>query len=121
MNRIAVLALVALLAACGGDAGPTDRFSGTWIGNLVPSGDTIHLVLTPAQTGSTVIGTGTATDSSGSAPVPFSGTSTPPSVNLTMILKGDTLGYAGTFVTSDSIVGILSAGRTPLPLSLKKQ
>jgi hypothetical protein len=122
MKRIAALALIALLAACGGDAGPTDRFSGTWSGNAIASPtDTVHIVLSAAQTGSTITGTGTASDFSGSEPVTFSGTSTAPSVNLVVIIESDTLNYSGTFVSSDSISGSLSAGGPPVGLSLKKQ
>jgi len=122
MKRIAAVALVALLAACGGDAGPTDRFSGTWAGTAYPATDTVHFVLTPSQTGSTVTGTGMASDATTSATISFTGTSTPPSVNLIMVLNSDTLSYAGTYVSSDSIVGSLSAGSgSPIALGLKKQ
>jgi len=122
MKRIAAVALVALLAACGGDAGPTDRFSGTWAGTAYPSLDTVQFVLTPSQTGSTVTGTGMASDRATSAAITFTGISAPPSVNLIIFLNSDTLSYAGTYVSSDSIVGSLSAGiGSPIALSLKKQ
>jgi hypothetical protein len=121
MKRIAALALIALLAACGSDAGPTDRFSGTWTGEAIPNAtDTIHYVLVSTQTGSTVTGTGTVSDTT-SAPLTFTGTSTSPYVDLVVILGDNTFNYSGTFVSSDSISGALSDGATSVGLSLKKQ
>jgi hypothetical protein len=121
MKRIAALALIAVLAACSSDTAPTDRFSGTWAGSAVIGTDTAHLVLVSTQTGSTVSGTGTATDNNTSSALTFTGTSTPPSVNLLIISPFDSTSYIGSFVTSDSIVGVLSGGGATLGFSLKKQ
>jgi hypothetical protein len=121
MNRIAALALIAMLAACGSDTGPTDRFSGTWAGDLIPNAtDTVHFVLVSTQTGSTITGTGTASDTTSTA-LTFTGTSTPPTVDLVVSSGGNTFNYAGTFVSSDSISGALSDGAVSAGLSLKKQ
>jgi lysozyme family protein len=121
MNRIAALAFLVLLAACGSDTAPTDRFSGTWAGDVIPNAtDTVHFVLVATQTGSTITGTGTASDTT-STPLTFTGTSTPPSLALVVSLEGNTFNYAGTFVSSDSISGAISDGTVSAGLSLKKQ
>jgi type 1 fimbria pilin len=121
MKRIAALAFLILLAACGSDTAPTDRFSGTWAGSTVSGTDTLHVVLVSSQTGSAVSGTGTASDSASSAALTFSGTSTPPSVSLLIISPFDSATYNGTFVSSDSVVGVISGGGTSSGLSLKRQ
>ena len=121
MKRIAALALIALLAACGSDTAPTDRFSGTWAGDAVTGADTLHLVLVSSQTGSTISGTGTASEHSTSEGLTFSGTSTPPSVSMVIISPFDSATYTGTYASSDSIVGVISGGGTTTGLSLKKQ
>jgi hypothetical protein len=121
MKRLTALALIALLAACGGDAGPTDRFSGTWTGTGMSSSDTIRLELVSAQNGSKVRGTGTLSDNSMTEAMMFAGTSMASSVELIVILHAITIGYAGTFVTSDSIVGGIEGGATTVRLSLKRQ
>jgi hypothetical protein len=121
MKRIAALALIALLAACGGDAGPTDRFSGTWTGAAVNGPDTLHLVLMSAQTGSTITGTGTATEAASSAALTFTGTSTPPTMNLLIISPFDSATFTGTYGSSNSIVGVITGGGMSLALTLTKQ
>jgi lysozyme family protein len=121
MNRIAALAFLVFLAACGSDTAPTDRFSGTWAGDLIPNAtDTVHVVLVATQTGSTITGTGTSTQTT-STPLTFTGTSTSSSVDLVVSVGGSTYNYAGTFVSSDSISGALSDGTVSAGLSLKKQ
>jgi hypothetical protein len=122
MKRFAALTLIALLAACGGDAGPTDRFSGTWTGIGTTSTDTIRLELVSTQNGSKVIGTGTLSDNSTTEAVMFAGTSMASSVDLLVITHAGPINYVGTFVTSDSIAGGIEHGATPaVQLSLKKQ
>jgi type 1 fimbria pilin len=121
MKRIAALAFIVLLAACGSDTGPTDRFSGTWAGTTVAGTDTLHVVLVSSQTGSAVSGTGTASDPTSSAALTFSGTSAPPSVSLLIISPFDSATYIGSYVSSDSVVGVISGGGTSSELSLKKQ
>ena len=122
MKRIAILALVAVLAACGSDSsGPTNKFSGTWTGDATPDpADTLHFVFNSAQTGSAVSGSGTVSAGSTVLAHTFSGTSTPPSLAFTMTVGSETLTYAGTYITSDSIAGTITEGSTSLPLSLKK-
>jgi hypothetical protein len=83
--------------------------------------DTIHVVLVSAQTGSAVSGTGTASDPTTSAALTFSGTSAPPALTLLVISPFDSATYVGTYVSSDSVVGVLSGGGTSSALSLKKQ
>jgi len=121
MKRIAVLALVAILAACGSDSsGPTDKFSGTWSGKTLNGTDTLGVLIIAAQNGSTVTGTGSLSEGSSSESATITGTSTPPSVALTLTIGSNTANYAGSYVSSDSISGIISAGTTSLPLDLAK-
>jgi type 1 fimbria pilin len=123
MKRFAILALMATLAACGSDSsGPTNRFDGTWVGDSpVTSSDTIHFVMNVTQTGSTVAGTGTISEHGASEAITFNGTSTSPTVNLTITAGMETLNYAATYVRSDSVVGVLSENSDSAPLTLKKQ
>ena len=122
MKRIAILALVAMLAACGSDSsGPTNKFSGSWTGDaIVDPTDTLHFVFNSAQNGSAVSGSGTVSAGSTVLAHTFSGTSTPPSLNFTMTVGSETLTYAGTYIKSDSISGVLTEGSTSVALSLKK-
>jgi len=122
MKRVAFLALVAILAACGSDSnGPNERFSGTWTGTAISGSDTISYIFYAAQNGSSVTGTGTISDHNSSAGTTFTGTSTPPSLTLTIGAEADSGTYTGTYVSSDSISGILLYGTTSIPLDLAKQ
>lgn len=123
MRKFAIVAVVAILAACGSDSsGPSNRFDGAWVGDaVVSSSDTVHFVMSGTQTGSTVAGTGTISESGASEAITFSGTSTSPTMNLTIIAGSSTLGYAATYVRSDSVVGVLSENSSTAPLALKKQ
>jgi len=122
MKRVAIVALVAILAACGSDNnGPTDKFSGTWTGKyIVSSTDTANFVLVAGQNGTAVTGTGQISAGTESVPLTFSGTSTPPAVNLTVIVGSNMLTYAGSYVSSDSISGIISEGSQSGVLDLAK-
>jgi type 1 fimbria pilin len=121
MKKFALIAIVAVLAACGSDNGPSDTFSGTWSGNTVVSPtDTLHFVFSPAQNGSAVTGNGVVSEGGTSEPFTFTGTSTPPSVNLTLTVNSETLTYAGSYVRSDSLVGTISEGSESFGLDLKK-
>jgi type 1 fimbria pilin len=123
MRTFATVALVALLAACGSDSsGPSNRFDGAWIGDaLVSPTDTVHFVMSGTQTGSTVAGTGLISEASASEAITFSGTSTSPTMNLTIVAGSSTLGYTATYVRSDSVVGVLSENSASAPLTLRKQ
>ena len=123
MKRLAMLALLVAVAACGSDSsGPTDRFSGTWIGNAyVGTTDTVSFVVAASQSGSAVTGTGTASSGGTSIPFTLTGTSTPPSLSLVITTGTDTLTYVGSYVTADSVAGTATEGSTVVPLSLKKQ
>jgi hypothetical protein len=123
MRKFTIVALVASLAACGSDSsGPSNRFDGAWIGDaLVSPTDTVHFVMSGTQTGSTVAGTGLISEASASEAITFSGTSTSSAMNLTIIAGSSTLGYAATYVRSDSVVGVLSEGSSSAGLSMKKQ
>jgi len=121
MKRVAVLALVAILTACGSDSnGPNEKFSGTWTGRAIAVSDTLSFVFDAAQNGSVVTGTGNISDHSSSEVDSFTGTSTPPSVALTIYAGSDTATYAGSYVSSDSISGIITVGTTSVPLDLAK-
>jgi len=121
MKRIAFIALAAFLAACGSDNGPTDRFSGTWVGRAIANNDTLNFNLVAGQNGSAVTGNGTISEGVESAPLAFTGTSAPPSVNLMMTFASETLSFTGSYVSSDSVSGIVSEGSSSAPMSLKKQ
>jgi hypothetical protein len=116
MKRLAILAIVAVLAACGSDNnGPTEKFTGSWTGRVIDGGDT--------QNGSAVTGSGTASSGATSYPMTFTGTSTPPTLNLTLLVNvgtTQTLVYTGSYVSSDSIVGTVSNGGVSEPLDLGK-
>jgi type 1 fimbria pilin len=121
MKKFAIIAFVAALAACGSDNGPSDKFTGTWSGDAVVSPtDTLHFVFTPAQNGSAVTGSGIISSGGDSEAFTFSGTSTPPSVNLTLQVGSEALAYTGTYIKSDSLAGAISEGSTSIVLDLKK-
>jgi len=122
MKRVAIIALVAILAACGSDSsGPTDKFSGTWVGRAISNNDTLNFNLIAGQNGSAVTGNGTISEGVESAPLTFSGTSAPPTVSLVMVYETDTLIYTGSYANSDSISGVVSSGGGAIALSFKKQ
>lgn len=123
MRKFAIVAVVAILAACGSDSsGPSNRFDGAWIGDaLVSPTDTVHFVMTGTQTGSAVAGTGLISEGSASEAITFNGTSTPTTMNLTIVAGSSTLGYTATYVRSDSVVGVLSEGSSSAGLAMKKQ
>jgi hypothetical protein len=123
MKRVAILALVVVLAACGSDSsGPTDKFSGTWTGKLLSgTTDTLNFVFVAGQNGSTVSGTGNISENGQIEADTFSGTSAPPSIALTIVFGSDTLTYLGSYVSSDSIAGVITEGGTSLALDLAKQ
>jgi len=123
MKRFAIFALVAILAACGSDSsGPSNRFDGAWVGDaLVTPTDTVHFVMNGTQTGSTVAGTGTVSEGGTSEATTFSGSSTSPTLNLTITVGTETIAYAATYVRSDSVVGVLTENSSTAALALKKQ
>jgi hypothetical protein len=121
MKKFAIIAILAVLAACGSDNGPSDKFTGTWTGDAATGGsDTLHFVFTPSQNGSAVTGNGTVSEGGSSEAMTYTGTSTPPSVNLTLSINSETLTYVGSYVKSDSISGVVSEGGTSVALDLKK-
>lgn len=125
MKRLASLLIVAVLIACGSDgSGPTDTFTGTWIGiAILDSTDTITFRFMSTQTGSSVIGTGIVSQGTATNGFTFGGTLTPPTLNLEIQTSGggDPASYAGTYVTSDSIGGTITSGPVVTALNLKKQ
>jgi hypothetical protein len=122
MKRVAILATIVFLAACGSDSnGPSDKFSGTWSGDAITSSsDTLHFVFISTQTGSGVAGSGNVSSGGTAEGFSFTGTSTPPSVNLVLTAGSETLTYAGAYVSSDSLTGIITEGSTSVALGLKK-
>lgn len=126
MKRLACLMIVAVLAACGSDnTGPSDKFGGTWKGivSVAPdTADTLTWLFTSTQAGSSVTGTVAVTSTNGdSENFTLAGTSTPPNLNLVLSVGGVAqYTYAGAYITSDSISGVLTASGV-LGLDLKKQ
>lgn len=128
MKRLANLAMVAILAGCGSDSSlpvdpPVEKFAGTWSGAaFYPpySADTIHFTIVAIEGGGNVSGTVNY-----QAPVAdtttFTGTSTPPTVNFEGPSRFSSYTFAGAYVTSDSIAGMMDYnGFQTDPLSLKK-
>lgn len=122
MKRVAILATIVFLAACGSDSnGPSDKFSGTWSGDAInTTGDTLHFLFVSTQTGAGVTGSGTVSSGGTSEGFSFTGTSTPPTVNVTLTAGDETLTYAGVYVTSDSLSGTITENETSVALGLKK-
>lgn len=123
MKRLALLMVVGALMACGSDStGPSQKFDGTWAGNaIVDASDTLHFVFISSETSGAFTGTGTVSGSGASEAMTFTGTSTPPTINLSLQVESETLTYTGTYVHSDSLVGVVSEGGTSVELDLKKQ
>jgi hypothetical protein len=123
MNRLLVVASLVCAtlaaAACGSDStAPKDVFSGTWAGNLA---GVTQLTLTTTQNGSAVTGTGTAVNTNTFTLV-VTGTSTPPSLNLAITASdSEHLTFDGSYVTADSVAGMIHEGSDSVALSLKKQ
>jgi hypothetical protein len=115
MNRLVVVGSIVgcalAAAACGSDstAPKPDTFSGNWAGALFNSSVSIAANLNMAQNGSALSGTGTASAGGTTENVTISGTSTPPSLNLLVIIApgttGDSVTFVGSYISSDSVAG----------------
>jgi hypothetical protein len=132
MKRIANLAMVAILAGCGSDSSgpieqpidpPSGKFSGTWSGSAyyAPySADTLDFTVVATEGGGNVAGT-VNYQAIVAQTIPFTGTSTPPSVNFEGPSNISTYTYAGTYITTDSIAGTMDYnGFQTDALNLKK-
>ncbi|HEX5726700.1 MAG TPA: hypothetical protein VFX98_14590 [Longimicrobiaceae bacterium] len=100
-------ALLALLAACGGDVVDPGDFSltGEWSGTSAPYTFALDL----RQSGEDVEGTGTVSAPAGSLDVEVDGSWDHPAVELVLRAPGfQDLTFAGQFARSDSIAGTLS-------------
>jgi hypothetical protein len=123
MNRLVVVASMIgcalVAAACGSDStGPKDTFAGTWVGVA----NTTTITVTATQNGSTVSGTGTAVNSPNSFTLVVTGTSTPPNVTLAITASdSEHLTFDGTYVTADSVAGMLHEGSDSIAFGVKKQ
>src|SRR6185437_4243462 len=123
MKFLSIVTLALALLACGSDnAGPSNRFTGTWIGNAYPDAtDTAQFSITASQNGSAVTGVGSFTRDGSTSGINVNGVSTPPNLNLVLTINAVTLSYVGTYESSDSVAGTITQGSIVLPLSLKKQ
>jgi len=123
MKRLAILAVVAVLAACGSDSsGPTDTFTGTWNGIVISDPtDTLHFQMISGQSGSTLNGNGHVSAGDDVKAFTFTGTSTPPTIALSIIYGTDTLTYTGSYVTQDSVAGFVTESGSSFTLDLRKQ
>ena len=123
MKRLAILAVVAVLAACGSDSsGPSDTFTGTWNGIVITDPtDTLHFQMISGQSGSSLNGNGHVSAGSDVGAFTFTGTSTPPTIALTIVTGIDTLTYTGAYVTKDSVAGFVSESGQSFVLDLAKQ
>jgi hypothetical protein len=114
------------IMACSTADGPSTGLKGTWKGSF--DGNAARFQMTVAtRNDSDVTGTGAVTGSAGEGTFNVSGTSNGTSVGLTLALDQPVHAwlYGGTFATSDSIAGTLTAWETggvfDFPLSLKRQ
>jgi len=123
MKRLAILAVVAVLAACGSDSsGPTDTFTGTWRGIVITDPtDTLHFEMISGQSGSTLNGNGHVSAGDDVEAFTFTGTSTPPTITLSIVVDDNTMTYTGSYVTRDSIAGFASESGSSFTLDLSKQ
>ena len=95
-------------------------FNGTWSG--FDAASELQFVFNASQTGGAVTGSGTASTNGAILQArSFSGTSTPPAIIFAWASGNTSLTYAGTYVTSDSIAGVLHINSVDqVALSLKK-
>ena len=124
MTRMAYLALAIGLAACsssdtGNHMAPAPfTFNGTWMGSA--GGDSVTVVAT--QTDTAVSGTGTAVISDGTFQFALTGISKSPAITLMVNLPCDlSATFVGTYVSADSVTGMLTQGGSTFPFGLKKQ
>lgn len=124
MKRVAALAFIAILTACGSDNGgttaPTNTFTGNWSGNYINGTDTAHFVFAAAQNGSALNGVGYEIIGNSSGRFEFTGATTPPNVTLVLDYNYSFLLYTGTYVTSDSITGTATDGASTFPLDIAR-
>ncbi|HEV7702998.1 MAG TPA: hypothetical protein VGO46_01855 [Gemmatimonadaceae bacterium] len=108
MNRVVYAFVCALVIGCGSDnTGPQDSFVGTWAGAT----HGINFTLFITQTGNHVSGSGNwIADSGGETDFVIDGTATP--LRFTILIPGPGADerYAGSFVTVDSVAGIINSG-----------
>jgi hypothetical protein len=121
MKRSAAVVLAVVFAACSSAIGPQTGFTGVWKGTASVTG--VTYTTTTSQNDSTVRGTGIAVDTSSTATFGVTGTSSRPSLHLTLTyLDSVVVSYSGTYVTADSVDGFLDANSGfAVPLSLKRQ
>ncbi len=128
MKRVANVAILVFLAACGSDSSgpidkPSSKFSGTWSGSAfyAPiSTDTLRFTVVASEGGGNVAGTVNYL-STYSETIAFTGRSTPPTVNFVGPSRFALYTYTGTFITADSINGYMDYnGFQTDALSLKR-
>jgi len=108
MKKLAVLALILALAACGGDAtGPkTPSVSGGWTGTVMEAGS---LNLTLVETSGTLTGSGSLSAGTFAAALTVTGAHAHPNVSLTMKSAGyEDMNFAGTMTDDRTIAGTLN-------------
>ncbi len=119
-----VLALVLMLAACGGDAtGPkTPTVTGAWSGTIGGTGNMGSLSLTLTETNGAVVGSGVISGSE-SVAVHVTGTHAHPSVSLAMTSSGyEDCNFSGTMTATNTIAGTLNgSGFYNRPVTLTRQ
>jgi hypothetical protein len=130
LTKAFLVALMAMagtaIAACSNADGPASGLNGTWKGSFDGNSGRFQMTVA-ARNDSDVTGTGAVTDALGGGTFSVSGTSHGTSVGLTLALDQPVHAwfYSGTFATSDSIAGTLTAweaeGVFDIPLSLKRQ
>jgi hypothetical protein len=104
MKRLTAAALVAVVAACSSPSGPQNGYTGTWKA-VTENG---FVTTTTTQNDSVVTGTGAFVSGKSRTTFRVSGTSFRPNLNFTMLFdEGGAATFSGTYVTGDSVAGVL--------------
>jgi len=117
MKRLVLFALTVAIAACGSSStAPNDKFTGTWYGVVEDDSIIIHAT----QTGDTFTGTGIAFSGGDTSTATFSGTSTPPTLQSTLVIVNAeySAAFSGRYITADSISGTATGGGLTIPFAL---
>jgi hypothetical protein len=124
--RYLLVGLTLLIAACGGDSGPTEpdvpEVEGQWNGPITTNLGSGSLALTLNEASGTVTGTGTLSVTGDALALTVTGNYAPPNVSLQMTSAGfEPMNLSGT-VSEDEIDGTLNgSGFVNIAVTLTRQ
>lgn len=125
MKRFFLAGLVLILAGCStGPSVPQAGYTGTWKGEIQYANGPVTVVTVTTQSDSTISGTGNYIAASGNQPFTVTGMSSRPDIHFTMVFNDSTsLSFAGEYVTSDSVAGVIELAPSigSPTLSMKRQ